>query len=277
MREPAKLAGVVGWPIGHSKSPLIHGHWLQQLEIDGYYLKLAMPPRGFHAGIQKMVELGFSGTNVTLPHKEAALQLADDATERAQSIGAANTLWFRPDGSILADNTDGEGFLNNLRQHYPDWTASDGPALVLGAGGASRAIVYALLADGAPKVIVANRTQSRAELLRDHFGDRIEVVDWMNLSTVLEEAKTLVNTTSLGMEGQPPLNISLRSLPQDALVTDIVYSPLMTDLLLAAQRRGNPVVDGLGMLLHQAVPGFEMWFGTRPVVNQELRDLVLGA
>ncbi len=277
MREPAKLAGVIGWPVHHSKSPLIHGHWLRQLGIDGYYLKLAMPPRGLRAGVKKMVKLGFSGANVTLPHKEAALELADEVTERAQSIGAANTLLFRPDGSILADNTDGEGFLNNLRQYQPHWTAANGPALVLGAGGASRAIVHALLQDGAPKVVVANRTQSRAEQLRDHFGAQIEVVDWMNLSTVLEQTATLVNTTSLGMTDQPPLSISLRTLPQEALVTDIVYAPLMTDLLSAAERRGNPVVDGLGMLLHQAVPGFEMWFGDRPIVDQNLRDLVLAA
>lgn len=277
MREPATLAGVIGWPVKHSKSPIIHGHWLRQLGIDGYYLKLAMPPRGFEAGVRKMVKLGFAGANVTLPHKEAALNLADQATDRARGIGAANTLLFRSDGAILADNTDGEGFMNNLHQHQPDWSPALGPALVLGAGGASRAIIHALLSEGAPKVIVANRTKARAEQMRDHFGDQIDVVDWMNLSTVVGEAATLVNTTSLGMEGQPPLNISLRNLPPEALVTDIVYTPLMTDLLLDAQQRGNPVVDGLGMLLHQAVPGFEMWFGERPVVDQDLRDLVLSA
>jgi shikimate dehydrogenase len=276
MTTPSKLAAVIGWPISHSKSPAIHGYWLAKYGIDGFYLPIAMPPAGFKAGVRKMIALGFAGANVTIPHKEAALDMADEATDRAREIGAANTLAFRPDGTILADNTDGEGFLNNILQHRPDWTAATGPALVLGAGGAARAVIHALLQAGAPRVLLANRTRARARRLRDHFGLRVRVVEWDDLPTAIPDAATLVNTTSLGMTGQPPLNLSLRGLPVDALVTDLVYNPLMTDLLQTAQQRGNPVVDGLGMLLHQAVPGFEMWFGTRPTVDDDLRNLVLG-
>jgi shikimate dehydrogenase len=275
MIQPSKLAAVIGWPIAQSKSPAIHGYWLKKHGIDGFYLPIAMPPAGFRSGVRKMIELGFSGANVTIPHKEAALAMAQEATARAREIGAANTLVFRADGSILADNTDGEGFLNNLLQYQPDWSAAAGPALVLGAGGAARAVIHALLQSGAPRVMLANRTRSRARNLRDHFGIRVKVVDWDDLPVVIPDAKTLVNTTSLGMTGQPPLNVSLRGLPVNALVTDLVYNPLMTDLLVAAQQRGNPVVDGLGMLLHQAVPGFEAWFGVRPVVDDALRELVL--
>jgi shikimate dehydrogenase len=275
MTNTSKLAAVIGWPIAQSKSPLIHGYWLKKHGIDGFYMAVAMPPAGFRAGVRKMIALGFAGANVTIPHKEAALAMADEATQRAREIGAANTLVFRADGSILADNTDGEGFLNNLLQRQPDWSAAAGPALVLGAGGAARAVIHALLQSGAPRVMLANRTRSRARNLRDHFGIRVKVVDWEDLPVVMPDAKTLVNTTSLGMTGQPPLNVSLRGLPVEALVTDLVYNPLMTDLLLAAQHRGNPVVDGLGMLLHQAVPGFEAWFGVRPVVDDALRELVL--
>ena len=275
MIQPSKLAAVIGWPIAQSKSPVIHGYWLKKHGIDGFYLPIAMPPAGFRAGVRKMMELGFSGANVTIPHKEAALALADEATARVREIGAANTLVFRDDGTILADNTDGEGFLNNLLQYQPDWSAAAGPALVLGAGGAARAVIHGLLQSGAPRVMLANRTRSRARNLRDHFGLRVKVVDWDDLPVVMPEAATLVNTTSLGMTGQPPLKVSLRGLPVDALVTDLVYNPLMTDLLVAAQQRGNPVVDGLGMLLHQAVPGFEAWFGVRPVVDDALRELVL--
>lgn len=277
MTNPSKLAAVIGWPIAQSKSPVVHGYWLKKYGIDGFYTAIPMPPAGFRAGVRKMVALGFSGANVTIPHKEAALGIANEATARARAIGAANTLVFRADGSILADNTDGEGFLNNLLQHHPDWSPSAGPALVLGAGGAARAVIHALLEAGAPRVMLANRTRSRARNLRDHFGIRVKVVDWDELPVVMPEVATLVNTTSLGMTGQPPLNVALRGLPVGSLVTDLVYKPLMTELLIAAQQRGNPVADGLGMLLHQAVPGFEMWFGTRPDVDAALREAVLAA
>ena len=271
------LAGVVGWPIAHSRSPALHGHWLKRYGIEGHYVPLGIEPKDFEAALAAAPKLGFRGVNVTIPFKETAIRLAHKVSDRAALIGAANTLTFQEDAGVHADNTDGYGFLENLRHGAPDWRGGAGPALVLGAGGAARAVIHALLHAGAPRVMLANRTRSRARNLRDHFGIRVKVVDWEDLPVVMPEARTLVNTTSLGMTGQPPLTVSLRGLPVETLVTDLVYNPLMTELLRAAQQRGNPVVDGLGMLLHQAVPGFEMWFGLRPVVDDALHQMVLAA
>ncbi len=270
------LAGVIGFPISHSKSPILHGYWLRELGIQGYYVPLLMSQAEFVGGLRSLIKLGFKGVNVTLPHKIPALGLADTTTDRAALIGAANTLTFKEDGSISADNTDGYGFIQNLRQNVPDWRADDGPALVLGSGGAARAIVSALLSEGVTELRLTNRTRGRAEMLADQFGAKVEVIDWNRASDAMDGALTIVNTTSLGMAGQPELPVILDSAPLTAIVSDIVYTPLETDFLKAARSRGLQTVDGLGMLLHQGVPGFENWFGMRPEVTDGLRNAVLG-
>ncbi|GGA18721.1 shikimate dehydrogenase [Neptunicoccus cionae] len=275
MKNPrVPLAGVIGWPISHSKSPRIHGYWLAQHDIAGHYVPLGIEPADFEEMIQQLPKLGFVGANVTIPHKETALELAAEVTPRAKMIGAANTLEFLPDGGFRADNTDGIGFINNLRQNAPDWDAGKGPALVLGAGGAGRAVLWSLLDAGVPKILLANRTRGRAEALADEFGPKISVLGWDDISEATREAALVVNTTSLGMRDQPPLDITLNC-AAGALVTDLVYVPMTTDLLQQAQDKGLQTVDGLGMLLHQAVPGFEAWFGVRPQVTETLREVVL--
>jgi shikimate dehydrogenase len=275
--ERIPLAGVVGWPIAHSKSPALHGYWLRRYGIAGQYVPIGLRLQDFEAGIRALPKLGFAGVNVTIPYKESALVMAASVSDRAALIGAANTLTFRSDGGFYADNTDGEGFLNNLKSKVPDWRSKNGPAVVFGAGGAARAVISALLSDGAPKVILINRTISRAEVLRDHFGARVEVLDWHKAADAFDGASTIVNTTSLGMTGNAPLTIDLAKAPQSALVTDIVYTPLKTEFLRTAEQNGHPVVDGLGMLLHQAVPGFEAWFGRKPEIDEETRKVVLEA
>ena len=274
MTAAPPLAGVIGWPIGHSRSPKLHGHWLARYGIAGYYVPIGLAPEAFAAGLAGLPGLGFRGVDVTIPHKEAALALATTATPLATAIGAANTLTFGPNGEIHADNTDGYGFIANLRQEVPAWRADSGPSLVLGAGGSARAIVAALLAEGAPEVRIANRTRSRAEELQVHFGSRIRVVDWAMAASAAAEATTLVNTTSLGMAGGAELPISLDAV-RTALVTDLVYGAEPTPFVAEARRRGLVAVEGLGMLLHQAVPGFERWFGVRPDVDAELRAAAL--
>lgn len=269
------IAGVIGNPIAHSRSPHLHGHWLRTYGIDGYYVPLHVQGQDLAEVFRALPKLGFKGVNVTLPHKERALELADRVSDRAALIGAANTITFQPDGTIHADNTDGYGFIENLRAGAPGWSPRTGPIVVLGAGGAARGVLSALLEAGAPEIRLANRTRVKAESLRHDFGPRVTVVDWHRVSDVLEDATTLVNTTSLGMEGQAELTISIDALPRDAVVTDIVYRPLITKLLGTAMARGNPIVDGLGMLLHQAAPGFERWFGLRPEITPELRAAAL--
>ncbi len=275
--ERPPLAGVIGWPIGHSRSPRLHGHWLNRHGLKGHYIPIELTAEDFATGLAALRLVGFRGVNVTIPHKERALALATDKTETASRIGAANTLTFLPDGGLLAENTDAYGFIANLRQAVPGWQAAAGPALVLGAGGASRAVVAALLSENVPEIRIANRTRDRADQLRAHFGDRLTVVDWDEISAATAGAMTIVNTTSLGMSAQPRLDISLREAPPGALVNDLVYQPLETPLLQAARAKGLIAVDGLGMLLHQAAPGFERWFGVRPTVDAELRAAVLGA
>jgi len=273
--ERIPLAGVVGWPIAHSKSPRIHEYWLKKYGLDGYYIPIGIRLQEFEETLRSMPRLGFVGVNVTIPYKESVLAMANTVSDRAALIGAANTVSFRADGGIHADNTDGIGFINNLKQEAPEWGASAGSAVVLGAGGAARAVISSLLAEGAPKVILLNRTRSRAEMLQEHFGGRVEVRNWTDAADSFSDAATIVNTTSLGMIGQPTLEVSLATAPSNTLVTDIVYSPLKTDLLLQAEARGLKAVDGLGMLLHQAVPGFHDWFGHKPEVDTELRTVVL--
>jgi shikimate dehydrogenase len=270
----AKLAGVMGWPVGHSLSPRLHGYWLEHYGIDGAYVPLAVAPEHFTSALRSLAEMGFRGVNLTIPHKQAALALCDEVAPLAQRIGAVNTLVFE-DGRLSGSNTDAFGFLENLRQGVPDWGPAAGPALVLGAGGAARAVAVALLDAGVPELRLANRTDARAEALAEELGAEVTAVAWDARAAALEGLGLLVNTTSLGMTGQPPLELELEGLPKGALVADIVYVPLETPLLARARSRGNPAVDGLGMLLHQARPGFEAWFGVAPEVTTELRAFVL--
>ncbi len=269
------LAGVIGDPIAHSRSPALHNYWLRRYGIRGHYTPMHVVQSDLKAALDMLPRLGFVGINVTIPHKEHVLALADIVTDRAALIGAANTLIFRKDGRIHADNTDGSGFIANLRQNAPAWQPASGPAAVLGAGGASRAVIAALIEVGVPEIRVANRTRPRAETLRSDFGAKIVVVDWVQAGNMLEDAATVVNTTSLGMTGKPDFRVPLDALNPRALVTDLVYSPLQTSLLAEAERMGCTVVDGLGMLLHQAAPGFERWFGHRPEVDAATRAAVL--
>jgi shikimate dehydrogenase len=262
---------LIGWPAAHSRSPLIHHYWLRQFGIEGGYSIEAVPPEGFAEFVLHLSTHGFVGANVTIPHKERALALtAPD--ERARAVGAANTLWY--DGDMLrSTNTDIEGFINNLDASAPGWDKIE-EALVLGAGGSSRAVVFGLIERGIKRVHLANRTIERAQALADQFGANVHPVAWDAIGGVLPHAALLVNTTSLGMKGQPSLDLDIGLLPSHAAVADLVYVPLQTPLLAAAQARGLKTADGLGMLLHQAVRGFELWFGRRPQVTPELRALV---
>lgn len=269
------LAAVIGHPIAHSRSPRLHGYWLRRYGINGHYVPMDVAPENLAEVIGAMRKMGFKGANVTIPHKETVLRLVDTLTDSAKAIGAVNTLVFKDDGTVAGDNTDGYGFIENLRQGAPDWQGDSGPALVLGAGGAARAIVFSLLEAGVPKVMIANRTKDRAEKLREDFGVAVEVIDWSDAESAMAEAATLVNTTALGMTGKAPLTLSLDAISKETVVTDIVYTPLKTDLLRQTEIAGCRTVDGLGMLLHQAVPGFEAWFGKRPEVDAELREEVL--
>jgi shikimate dehydrogenase len=272
MTPSVPIAAVLGYPVTHSRSPRLHGHWLERHKIAGHYVPLQVAPEDLEAALALLPRLGFRGANVTLPHKEAALALADEATPTARRIGAANTLFFS-DAGIRADNTDAYGFTRNVLDHQPDWRPR--AAAVIGAGGAARAIIVALLDQGAKEIRLTNRTPDRAAHLAQEFGAAIRVHPWQARSDMLSGCDTLVNATALGMTGKPPLELSLDALPRDALVNDLVYAPIETALLAAARARGNSAADGLGMLLHQAVPGFEGWFGLRPSVDAALRDAVL--
>jgi shikimate dehydrogenase len=272
----ARLAGVMGWPVNHSLSPRLHGFWLDCHGIDGAYLPLAVAPEHFESSLRSLVDMGFRGVNITVPHKQAALALCDEVAPLAARIGAVNTLVFEA-GRVTGSNTDAFGFLENLRRGAPAWQPAAGPALILGAGGAARAVAVALLDAGATELRLSNRTAARAEALAEELGERVTAVAWEARGAGLEDLALLVNTTSLGMAGQPPLDLDLDALSASALVTDIVYAPLETGLLARARERGNPAVDGLGMLLHQARPGFEAWFGVVPEVTAELHDFVLAA
>lgn len=266
-----RAACLIGWPAAHSRSPLIHHYWLRLHGITGGYSIEAIPPEGFAEFVMHLSTHGFAGANVTIPHKERALQLTEP-DERARAVGAANTLYY--EGAVLrSTNTDVEGFISNLDVAAPGWDRT-GDALVLGAGGASRAVVFGLVERGIGRIHLANRTVERARVLADQFGATVIPAAWNTLGDLLPRVGLLVNTTSLGMKGQPPLDIELALLPRDAVVADLVYVPLETPLLSAARARGLRTADGLGMLLHQAVRGFELWFGLRPAVTQELRALV---
>jgi shikimate dehydrogenase len=264
---------VAGWPVDHSRSPLIHSYWLQALGIDGLYERAAVPPAGFAAFAERLGKDGLVGANVTLPHKEAAFAACDWVTANAADLGAVNTLW-REDGRLCGDNTDVAGFLANLDEQSPTWRSETHGAVVLGAGGAARAVVRGLISSGVDRVVIVNRTFDRADRLAAQSGPRSRSASWDALPGLLADADLLVNTSSLGMIGQPALEIDLAPLGARAIVADIVYIPLETKLLAAARSRGLCAVEGLGMLLHQAAPGFERWFGVRPAVTRELRALV---
>lgn len=273
--ERPLLAGVMGWPVRHSRSPRLFDHWFAHHRVAGRYVPLAVREADFVEVYRALAKAGFRGVNVTIPHKLAALAEADEATEAARTIGAANMIRFTPEGRILADNTDGFGFIESVRDGAPAWSPAAGPALVLGAGGAARAILHALLEAGVPEIRLANRTRETAAGLAEAFGARVRVADWAARGAASEGCATLVNTTSLGMTGQPPLEMPLDGLPGHAVVADIVYAPLETPLLAAARARGLTAIDGLGMLLHQARPAFRAWFGIDPEVDAALRAACL--
>lgn len=269
------LAGVIGSPIAHSKSPQLHTHWLKTYGLAGHYVPLHVETEDLASVLKTLPKMGFVGVNITVPHKEKVMGLVDKITDRATLIGAANTLIFREDGTIHADNTDGYGFVQNLRQNAPDWNPGSGPAVVLGAGGAARAVVASLLDAGVPEIRLTNRTRVRAESLKNDFSKRVQVYDWVQAGNLMDDAALVVNTTSLGMLGKQPLRVPLDGLRAGTLVTDLVYAPLKTGLLLEAEKKGCTTVDGLGMLLHQAVPAFERWFGVRPEVDTATRAAAL--
>ena len=271
----AKIAGVMGWPVGHSKSPALHGFWLNQHKVDGAYVPLPVRPDALAQALRALPALGFAGVNLTVPHKEAALALVDSADDTARRIGATNCIIVDASGNLHATNTDAFGFITNLQTGAPNYRAASGPAVVLGAGGAARAVCVALADAGCPEIRVLNRGRARAEDLAISLGGPMRVIDWDQRGPALADAAVLVNTTSLGMQGQPPLEIDLGKLPTASVVNDIVYAPLETQLLATARARGHTIVDGLGMLLYQAQPAFAAWFGVTPQVTADLRAHIL--
>ncbi len=270
-RRDFRMAGVIGWPIAHSRSPTLHGYWLRRYDIHGVYLPFPVQPGRLEHALRGLAALGFAGCNVTIPHKEEAARLVDRADSVATRVGAANTITVHADGSLSGTSTDGYAFIENLRDGHREWRADAGPAVVLGAGGAARSVAVSLIDAGAREIRLLNRTRARADEVRAAFGSAVRVFDWHERSAALAGAALLVNATNQGMVGQPPLEIALDDLPRSAVVNDLVYNPLETPLLRAARARGNPAVDGLGMLLHQARPGFQAWFGVAPEITPELR------
>jgi shikimate dehydrogenase len=268
------LAGVMGWPVMHSRSPKIHSYWLGQLGLAGAYVPLAIPPEGLEAALRALPALGFAGCNLTIPHKEAALSIIDHVDPLARRIGAINLIVVEENGSLTGRNTDGFGYIESILEAAPGWRADAGPAVVIGAGGGARAVLVGLADRGAKEIRLINRSAERATALQQEFGAPIEAIAWGDRSTALAGAAMLVNTTSQGMQGQPPLEIALDELPTSALVSDIVYIPRETPLLAAARARGNRTVNGLGMLLNQARPAFQAWSGIMPTVTPELRAMI---
>lgn len=270
------LAGVMGWPVMHSRSPKLHNFWLAERGLSGTYVPLAIRPEGLRAALKALPALQFSGCNLTIPHKEAALAIVDEIDPNARRMGAISCVTVRPDGSLLGSNNDGYGYIEGILEAKPDWRADAGPIVVVGAGGGARAVVLSLADRGAREIRLVNRTRPRADALQKEFGGPIKALDWAERNNALDGAAMLVNTTSQGMVGNPPLDITLDKLPLKALVSDIVYIPKETPLLAAARQRGNQTVNGLGMLLHQARPAWRAWFNLDPQVTPELRA-ALGA
>ncbi len=274
LKQDVKKACVIGWPIQQSRSPLIHGHWLKKYGIAGSYDRVAVPPGEAAAFVRSLESRGLEGCNVTAPHKQAVFDAADWRDPSAVAVGAANTVW-RDGAKVCVANTDTYGFMTHLGQSAPGWDKEDAPVAIFGAGGAARAVVYGFLDAGIAKVRLINRTAARAEELVAHFGSRVESWAWTDHARAVADAGVIVNTTTLGMAGNAPLDLDLAALDRNAIVADIVYVPLETPLLAAARARGHRTVDGLGMLLHQAVPGFARWFGVQPEVTPELRDILV--
>ncbi|HMH19055.1 MAG TPA: shikimate dehydrogenase [Burkholderiales bacterium] len=268
------LAGVMGWPVMHSRSPMLHNYWFKQHSLTGTYVPLAIRPEGLAAALRALHPLGFSGCNLTIPHKQEAMKIVDDVDALAKAIGAISCVVVRPDGSLAGTNNDCYGFIHNLKQEQPSWRADSGPVVVIGAGGGSRAVCYGLAREGAKEIRLVNRTFAHAKALADEFGGPIKVLPWEQRHDVLEDAATVVNTTSCGMVGQPMLDIKLDKLPKNALAADIIYIPLETPFLAAARKRGNRTVNGLGMLLNQGRPAWKAWFGIEPEVTPELRAMI---
>lgn len=277
MHSKFLLAGVMGWPVAHSRSPLIHNHWIREHGLNAAYGHFAVDPARVGEALRGLSALGMAGCNITIPHKVEAMRHVDWLHPQAQRIGAINCVVVQEDGQLHGYNHDGYGFLESLREARPDWRADAGPVVVLGAGGASRAILVALIDAGAPEIRLLNRTRETAQALADEFGPVIQVHDWAARHTVLAGAELLVQTTNLGMSGEAPLEIDLAALPTPAVVADIIYTPLETALLAQARARGNPTVNGLGMLLHQARPAFASWFGVAPAVTPALWQHVLAS
>lgn len=276
MTQPNRfhIAGVMGWPIMQSRSPMIHNFWFAQQGLRGSYVPLAIKPEGLAAALRALHPLGFAGCNVTSPLKQEAMKIVDEIDESARKVGAISCVTVRPDGTLLGSNNDAFGFIRNLQHSRPTWRADTGPIVVMGAGGGARAVCYGLMQAGAKEIRLVNRNLARAEAVAGEFGAPIKAYPWEQRHDVLEDAALLVNATSQGMVGQAPLELSLDTLPTTALVTDIVYVPLATPLLVAARARGNPTVEGLGMLLHQGPLAWKLWFGLEPTVTEELRELV---
>ena len=272
--QPLVLAGVMGWPVAHSRSPLIHGHWIAEHGLRGAYIPLAVQPAQLAQALRALPVLGFAGCNLTIPHKVQALTILDEIDPIALRIGAVNTVVVQADGNLRGTNTDAFGYIESLREAQPSWVAGQGPAVVLGAGGASRAVLCALIDAGVPLIRLCNRDAAKAQALAQELGTVVQALPWAERHAALEDAHLLVNTTSLGMHGQQALDIRLDALPPRAVVSDIVYVPRITPLLAAAQARGNPIAEGLGMLLHQARPAFAAWFGPMPAISEALLHTV---
>ena len=275
MEKKLLLAGVIGDPISHSKSPTLHRLWLNQNNINGHYIPLKVSKIDLELVLKTLPKMGFSGVNVTVPHKESVLKIANEITQSASQIGSANTLTFLPCGGFKADNTDGYGFLKNLEENEPTWDSSNAKVLIIGAGGASRAVISALLNSGVSKIVITNRTHERANELKEYFDRKIDVIKWNEKEQFLGEINTLVNTTTLGMLGCENLDLSLSSINMGTIVLDLVYNPIKTTLLQNAEKQGCKTIDGLGMLLHQATPGFKEWFGVEPKITNEIRKRIL--
>jgi shikimate dehydrogenase len=268
------LAGIMGWPVMHSRSPLLHGYWMRERGLAGAYVPLAIPPAGLSAALRALHPLGFAGCNLTIPHKRAALAIVDEVDDVARAFGAINCVTVRPDGSLSGSNTDGYGFIESVKQDVPTWQADAGPVVVIGAGGGSRAVCYGLLREGTREIRLVNRSLATARELAAEFGARIAPVAWEHRHEALDGAAMVINTTSQGMVGQPPLDLRLDHLAATALAVDIIYTPLETPFLAEARARGARTVNGLGMLLHQARPAWQAWFGIEPRVTPELRAYI---
>ena len=275
MQRKNIIAGVLGNPIGHSKSPILHQFWLKQNKIKGFYIPLKVSENDLEMTLRNLPKIGFSGVNVTVPHKESVMSLAKIKTERASLIGSANTLTFLPEGGFKADNTDGYGFMKNLEEQAPVWDPKEAKVLILGAGGACRAVIGALLESGVEKLHVTNRTQKRAKDLQVFFNSQIELIEWSEKEELLKSVNTVINATTLGMVGSDELQFSLLKANENTTIVDLVYNPINTPLLVEAHKKGCHVVNGIGMLLHQATPGFKEWYGVKPTITKELLNRVM--